>query len=80
MPSMTEVTRDGTRLEQLQQLALVIAASIDMGDESHSMAQLARQYRETIREIAELQGDEQDDIVSQLIANGEAGADQAGGA
>jgi hypothetical protein len=70
MPSMTEVTRDGTRLEQLQQLALVIAASIDMGDESHSMAQLARQYRETIREIAELQGDEQDDIVSQLIANG----------
>lgn len=80
MPSMTEVTRDGTRLEQLQQLALVIAASIDMGDESHSMAQLARQYRETIREIAELQGDEQDDIVSQLIANGQPGADQAGGA
>lgn len=70
MPSMTEVTRDGTRLEQLQQLALVIAESIDMGDESHSMAQLARQYRETIREIAELQGDEQDDVISQLLANG----------
>ena len=37
---------------------------------SRAYPALARQYRETIREIAELQGDEQDDIVSQLIANG----------
>ena len=76
MPRMVDVTRDGTRLEQLRALALVIAESIDMGDESHSMAQLARQYRETVREIAELEGEADDDIVSRLV--GGAGADAAG--
>jgi hypothetical protein len=66
---MASVTCDGTRLEQLQTLALVLAESIDDGDESHSMAQLARQYRETIREIAELEGeDDNSDAISQLIA------------
>lgn len=75
MPTMTDVTANGTRLEQLKTLALVIAASIDAGDESHSMAQLARQYRETIREIAELQGESDDDLIAQLIADGKPGAD-----
>ena len=70
MPRMVDVTKDGTRLEQLRALALVIADTIDMGDESHSMAQLARQYRETIREIAELEAEYDDgDIISQLIAD-----------
>ena len=70
MPRMVDVTKDGTRLEQLKALALVIADTIDMGDESHSMAQLARQYRETIREIAELEAEYDDgDIISQLIAD-----------
>lgn len=66
---MASVTCDGTRLEQLKTLALVIAESIDEGDESHSMAQLARQYRETIREIAELEGeDDGGDAIAQLIS------------
>ena len=70
MPRMVEVTKDGTRLEQLRTLALVIADTIDMGDEGHSMAQLARQYRETIREIAELEAESDDgDIISRLIAD-----------
>lgn len=64
--TMTEVTKDGTRLEQLHALALVIAAEIDEGDSSHSMAQLARQYRETIAEIAELEGDGDDDEVAAI--------------
>lgn len=69
MDRMTSVTCDGTRIEQLRTLALVIAEHIDGGDESHSMAQLARQYRETIREIAELEGDDDDgDAIAQLIA------------
>ena len=67
---MADVTKDGTRLEQLKTLALVIANTIDAGDESHSVAQLARQYRETIREIAELEAEYDDgDIISQLIAD-----------
>ncbi len=66
---MASVTCDGSRLEQLKTLALVIAEQIDAGDESHSMAQLARQYRETIREIAELEGDEDDDEIARIIAS-----------
>ena len=70
MPLMVDVTRSGTRLEQLKTLALVIAESIDAGDESHSMAQLARQYRETIREIAELEGDnDNSDPIAGILAS-----------
>lgn len=70
MPQMVDVTRSGTRLEQLKTLALVIAESIDAGDESHSMAQLARQYRETIREIAELEGDnDNSDPIAGILAS-----------
>ena len=70
MPQMVDVTRSGTRLEQLKTLALVIAESIDAGDESHSMAQLARQYRETIREIAEVEGDnDNSDPIAGILAS-----------
>ncbi len=70
MPGMRDVTKNGSRLEQLRALALVIAEQIDSGDESHSMAQLARQYRETIREIAELEAENDDgDIISRLIGD-----------
>lgn len=72
MSTMTQITRNGTRLEQLRTLALVIAESIDAGDESHSMAQLARQYRETIREIAELEAENDDDELSRLLAGDDA--------
>ena len=66
---MADVTSDGTRLEQLRNLALVIAAEIDSGGEGHSMAQLARQYRETIREIAEVEdGAEPTDEIALLIS------------
>ena len=69
MRRMASVTCDGTRLEQLKTLALVIAEQIDDGDDTHSMAQLARQYRETIREIAELEGEDDDgDAIAKLIA------------
>ena len=67
--SMVSITKNGTRLEQLKALALVIAEQIDAGDESHSMAQLARQYRETLREITELEMDDDDgDAIAQIIA------------
>lgn len=67
MARMVEVTRDGTRLEQLKQLALELAAQIDSPDDNHSMAQLARQYRETIAEIAFLEGDDVDDDLDALL-------------
>lgn len=67
--SMYEVTSDGTRLEQLRNLALVLASQIDAGGDGHSMAQLVRQYRETLREIAELEdGDDGADEIAGIIA------------
>lgn len=80
MSQMVAITRNGTRLEQLKELALVIAAEIDAESKAtnyqkeqkgsqHSMAQLARQYRETIKEISELEGDDDGvDAIAQLIA------------
>lgn len=67
MATMVDVTRDGTRLEQLRQLAVVIAAQIDDREDNHSMAQLARQYRETIAEIAYLEGDDAGDDLDALL-------------
>lgn len=67
MAKMVEVTRDGTRLDQLRQLALELAAQIDSPDDNHSMAQLARQYRETIAEISFLEGDDVEDDLDALL-------------
>ena len=67
--TMHAVTESGTRLEQLKTLALVLADAIDNGDGEHSMAQLARQYRETIAEIHALEDSDDDgDAIAKLIA------------
>lgn len=67
MANMVDVTRNGTRLEQLKQLAIELAAQIDSPDDNHSMAQLARQYRETIAEISFLEGDDVEDDLDALL-------------
>ena len=69
--SMLEVTMGGTHLEKLRELSRVIAAQIDSGGDKHSMAQLARQYRETEREIAELEAQQETetDEIGALIAD-----------
>lgn len=64
---MEEVTLDGSRLEKLQALALVLARKIDANDEGHSMAQLARQYRETVQEIEFLSDGEGEDDMSRIL-------------
>ena len=79
MAKMTKVTKDGTRLEQLKTLAETIACAIDDPDDTKSLAQLARQYRETIKEIEEIEGattadDEIEKIMSERKSNGKAGA------
>lgn len=67
--TMREVTEGGDRIEALKNLAMILAAHIDAGDEGHSMAQLSRQYRETLREIAELEGDDDgNDEIAGIIA------------
>lgn len=65
------VTAKGTHLEQLKALANILAEKLDSTEEPNT-AQLAKQYRETINEIAELEGyDDIDDELSQIIADRE---------
>lgn len=51
MATMKSITARGTRLEQLKQLAKVLAAGIDTCEDCRALPQLTKQYRETIREI-----------------------------
>ena len=70
---MREVTESGTRLDQLRNLALVLDAHIDAADDERSVAQLVRQYRETIKEISELEGDDGDiDEIAAILARRDA--------
>ena len=55
MATMKSVTARGTRLEQLKTLARVLAVNIDSCKDAKTLPQLAKQYRETIREIEENQ-------------------------
>lgn len=72
------VTTDGSRLEQLKVLARILAEKLDNPEEQNT-AQLAKQYRETIYEIEEIEGmndtdDELGRILSERDADGKPGA------
>lgn len=67
------------RVDQLKELLLVLAKQIDSKPGARDMASLARQYRETLKEIEEIEGaDDNDDDIGQLLAqrdaDGKAGA------
>lgn len=69
MATMKSVTRKGSRLKQLQMLANVLAENIDSCDDNKTLPQLAKQYRETIKEIEELEGvKDDDDEISKVLA------------
>lgn len=73
--SMRAVTKRGRRIEMLRNLALVLADAIDEADGQHSMAQLARQYRETIAEIESIEGVGGDDELAKALGlDGDANA------
>ncbi len=63
---MATVAASGSRLEQLETLARILAKQIDLcaegvEDGTKNMPQLSKQYRETIKEIEEIRGREKDD-------------------
>lgn len=62
-----------TRLEKLKDLELRLAAAMTEAD-ARSLAGIARQYRETIREIEEIEGVEDEDEIGDVI-NGFSDAD-----
>lgn len=73
------VTRRGTHLDQLKTLAEKLATQLDDAVDQQGYAQLAKQYRETIGEIAEIEGYENsDDELSEILdsrkADGKPGA------
>ena len=62
MPILTPINATGDRLQCLQALAETLAEAIDNCDGSKLLPALARQYREALREIDEIQTTEDEDI------------------
>ena len=77
---LVTATRDGDRLEILQRLARMLAKRLDQGVDDKSLASVAKQYRDTVREIDELKsakggGDEEiDELMQARAAKGRPGA------
>lgn len=62
-----------TRLEQLKSLLSVLADAIDAKPGYRDLAQLAKQYRDTAKEIAEITGEiEEDDEIADILASRDA--------
>lgn len=58
------------RVEQLKELLLILAKEIDDQPGARDMASLARQYRETLKEIEEIEGNsEQEDEISKILGD-----------
>lgn len=69
MAKMKSITQRGSRLEQLKVLSNVLAASIDTCKDCRALPALTKQYRETIREIEEIEGVNDDgDEIGQILA------------
>lgn len=67
MAKMKVVTARGDRLKQLQALAGVLAASIDNCKDCKVLPQLAKQYRDTVREIEAIEGTDHSDEIMRFI-------------
>ena len=78
MTGLTGLCND-TRLQQLKELLRILADEIDSRPGARDLAQLSRQYRETLKEIEEIEGasgndDEIAEILSERESAGEARA------
>ena len=62
-----------TRLEQLKALRDILAIAIDECTSARDLAPLSRQYRETIRELEEIEGTHDDnDAIGDILASRDA--------
>ena len=70
---MFSLTDAQTRVEQLKTLRGILAEAIDSCNSMRDLASLSRQYRETIREIEEIEGEpHDDDEIGDILANRDA--------
>ena len=60
-----------TRLEKLKELEAMLYAMMQKAN-SRAISSLARQYRETIREIEEIEGNETEDEIADILKGREA--------
>lgn len=70
---------NATRLEKLKELLEILAEAIDQRPGARDLAQLSKQYRETVKEIEEIEGaggndDEIGEILGSRAADGKPGA------
>ena len=70
---MSDVTETGDRAAQLSELARTLALWMDSCESARDMASLARQYRETIRELEDIGGIDAEDGLAQIISRRAAG-------
>lgn len=68
--SLQAITREGSSYDQLSELAGLLASAIDECDNPRELASLARQYRETVRAISDMSGDDEegDAVIDELIS------------
>ena len=68
---MLRDTTTADRLTQLRELRDIIAAKIDTGPGARDLAGLCRQYRDTLKEISDLEGQQDfEDEISAIIEGG----------
>ena len=67
---MMQSVIDRPRIEQLKELLLILAKEIDDKPGARDMASLVKQYRETVKEIEEIEGSgEQEDEIAKLLGD-----------
>ena len=79
MAELSKIVNKESRLVQLKALLEILADRIDESPGARDLAQLSRQFRETLAEIEEIEGAEQKDddieeILSRRAAAGKPGA------
>lgn len=65
---LSSAVRAGSRLDQLKVLAKILAKQIDNCESQRDLAGLSKQYRDTLREIEEIQGVDNDDEISEILS------------
>ena len=66
---MMQSVTDRPRVDQLKELLLILAKEIDDEPGARDMASLVKQYRETMKEIEELDNGEADDEIAQILGD-----------
>ena len=69
---ITTETRIGTRETQLESLAMLLAKRLDKPEEKDNIAQLAKQYRDTLAELEEVRKERApDDEIGEILSSRE---------